>query len=85
MFNVLMVNIRISFFYQVFDCFQSHTSNRIVQRRLSVLIDVVWISLHFLYKSSYNMEVTFSCCIENWCLAIAINMVWFAAFLIKEF
>jgi hypothetical protein len=85
MFIVFMVNVSISFFDQVFDCLYPHSSYRIVQRCLSVLVYVVWVSLHLLNKCSYYMEVAFSRGVENWCLSIAINVVGFTAFLIKVF
>lgn len=84
MFGVLVVNVRGHFFNQVFNRLEPDPTYRIVQRRLSVLVHMLRIPLHLLHQRLYYVKVTLSSCVENGRLAVAVDVIRFAALGIEK-
>ena len=84
MFGILVVNVRGHLFDKVFDRLQLDPTYCIEQRRLPVLVHMLRIGLHLLHQRLYYVKVTFSSCVENGRLTVAVDVIWFAALGIEK-
>jgi hypothetical protein len=84
LFLVLVVHICASLFNEKLDCLIFTTSDCVVEGRLSILIDWVWIRLVNLDKSPHNLKMALPASIEEWCLHIWVGMVHLASLFNKD-